>query len=183
MKPRNHENKKTSLRKTAPAKWPASATDCLPRLAPSAAPSASSGNAPFATIGGRRNSRRPGARPDNNAQGESMLTKQEKEWFDKAKAKVPQCGCTWLWCTMKCEHGEECFDIHSDFEDAAEFEARVAEKLTLKEPCPLPENAGLHDCPYSYFIEDEESAFSCRWCRLKRARIAVEQEMEECPNQ
>lgn len=112
-----------------------------------------------------------------------MLTKQEKEWFDKAKAKVPQCGCTWLWCTMKCEHGEECFDIHSDFEDAAEFEARVAEKLTLKEPCPLPENAGLHDCPYSYFIEDEESAFSCRWCRLKRARIAVEQEMEGCPNQ
>lgn len=68
---------------------------------------------------------------------------------------------------MKCEYGEECFDIHSDFEDAAEFEARVAEKLTLKEPCPLPENADLDDCPY--FIEDEESAFSCRWCTSEKS--------------
>lgn len=42
----------------------------------------------------------------------------------------------------------------------------------------VPENADLDDCPYSYFIEDEESAFSCRWCRLKRARIAVEEEMD-----
>lgn len=63
-----------------------------------------------------------------------------------------------------------------DYRDAAEFEARVAEKLTLKEPCPLPEHADLDDCPY--FIEDEESAFSCRWCSLKRARIAVEEEMD-----
>ena len=61
-----------------------------------------------------------------------------------------------------------------DYRDAAEFAERLAAKLTLKEPCPLPENADLDDCPY--FIE--ESAFSCRWCRLKRARIAVEEEME-----
>lgn len=110
-----------------------------------------------------------------------MLTKQERKWLKERKHRKAPCGaemCHCVGCTVR--YG---CSLTSDWIDAAEFEARVAEKLTLKEPCPLPENAGLHDCPYSYFIEDEESAFSCRWCRLKRARIAVEQEMEGCPNQ
>lgn len=63
-----------------------------------------------------------------------------------------------------------------DWIDAAEFAERVAEKLTLEEPCPLPEHADLDDCPY--FTEDDGSVFSCRWCRLKRARITVEEEMD-----
>lgn len=67
--------------------------------------------------------------------------------------------------------------LTQDWIDAAEFEARVAEKLTLEEPCPLPENADLDECPY--VTEDDGSAFSCRWCRLKRARIAVEEEMDQ----
>lgn len=122
-----------------------------------------------------------------------MLTKQEKEWFDKAKAKVPQCGCTWLWCTMKCEHGEECFDIHSDFEDAAEFEARVAEKLaehagsnarrgeigTLLRPrgCSWYNADGCREtvCPCGH---DIDKCAGIPFCNLYLARIAVEQEID-----
>ena len=104
-----------------------------------------------------------------------MLTDKEKRWLEGRKHRKAPCGdethhC--VGCMVKCGCSLTPYWI-----DAAEFEARVAEKLTLKEPCPLPENADLDDCPY--FIEDEESAFSCRWCRLKRARIAVEEEMKE----
>lgn len=104
-----------------------------------------------------------------------MLTDKEKRWLEGRKHRKAPCGdethhC--VGCMVKCG-----CSLTPDWIDAAEFEARVAEKLTLKEPCPLPENADLDDCPY--FIEDEESAFSCRWCRLKRARIAVEEEMKE----
>lgn len=104
-----------------------------------------------------------------------MLTDKEKRWLEFRKYRKAPCGeethhC--VGCLVRCG-----CSLTLDFIDAAEFEARVAEKLTLKEPCPLPEHAELDDCPY--FTEDEESAFSCRWCRLKRARIAVEEEMKE----
>ena len=105
-----------------------------------------------------------------------MLTEQERKWLKQRDRNLFSFGLYLVFTPGMSP-------ALIDYRDAAEFEARVAEKLTLKEPCPLPKNAGLHDCPYSYFIEDEESAFSCRWCRLKRARIAVEQEMEGCPNQ
>lgn len=103
-----------------------------------------------------------------------MLTEKERKWLEKRRTKDAPCGACWRWCRTECK--EACDRLTSDYRDAAEFEARVAEKLTLKEPCPLPENADLDDCPY--FTEDDGSAFSCRWCRLKRARITVEEEMD-----
>jgi len=117
-----------------------------------------------------------------------MLTEQEKRWLEFRKNVCFRCKKRRQTCSLQLR--EDCrkagyairdlaMVIPPDYADAAEFEARVAEKLTLKEPCPLPENADLDDCPYSYFIEDEESAFSCRWCRLKRARITVEEEMDQ----
>ena len=117
-----------------------------------------------------------------------MLTKRERKWLENRSNKCLRClyysGTETIegicfWCSDKKEFVPKEYDIAPLYRAAAEFEARVAEKLTLEEPCPLPENADLDDCPYSYFIEDEESAFSCRWCRLKRARIAVEEEMKE----
>lgn len=117
-----------------------------------------------------------------------MLTDKERKWLENRNDVCFRCSKNKRTCSQALR--KICLDIlfpikdrtlmkEQDYCDAAEFEARVAEKLTLKEPCPLPENADLDDCPYSYFIEDEESAFSCRWCRLKRARIAVEEEMKE----
>lgn len=103
-----------------------------------------------------------------------MLTEQERKWLELRKYRKAPCGeethhC--VGCLVRCG-----CSLTPDLIDAAEFEARVAEKLTLEEPCPLPENADLDECPY--FTEDDGSAFSCRWCRLKRARIAVEEEMD-----
>ena len=98
-----------------------------------------------------------------------MLTEQERKWLKQRDRNLFSFG---LYLAFTPGMSPALID----YRDAAEFEARVAEKLTLKEPCPLPEHADLDDCPY--FIEDEESAFSCRWCSLKRARIAVEEERD-----
>ena len=105
-----------------------------------------------------------------------MLTEQERKWLEERTHRKAPCGdethhC--VGCLVRCG-----CSLTPDWIDAAEFAERVAAKLTLEEPCPLPENADLDDCPY--FTEDDGSAFSCRWCRLKRARIAVEEEMDEC---
>lgn len=105
--------------------------------------------------------------------GKYALTKQEKKWLKERENRPAPCGyrqedcrgCLFRFCILM-----------PDYQDAAEFAERVAEKLTLKEPCPLPKNADLDDCPY--FTEDDGSAFSCRWCHLKRARLAVEEEMD-----
>lgn len=115
-----------------------------------------------------------------------MLTEQERKWLEKRGNKCLRClyysgdgsieGIC-FWCSDKKEFVPKAYSIEAYYRAAAEFEARVAAKLTLEEPCPLPENADLDECPY--FTEDDGSAFSCRWCRLKRARIAVEEEMEE----
>lgn len=99
-----------------------------------------------------------------------MLTEQERKWLKQRDRNLFSFG---LYLAFTPGMSPALID----YRDAAEFEARVAEKLTLEEPCPLPENADLDDCPY--FTEDDGSAFSCRWCRLKRARIAVEEEMDQ----
>lgn len=98
-----------------------------------------------------------------------MLTEQERKWLKQRDRNLFSFGIYLAFTPVMSP-------ALIDYRDAAEFEARVAEKLTLKEPCPLPEHADLDDCPY--FIEDDGSAFSCRWCRLKRARITVEEEMD-----
>lgn len=99
-----------------------------------------------------------------------MLTERERKWLKQRDRNLFSFG---LYLAFTPGMSPALID----YRDAAEFEARVAEKLTLEEPCPLPENADLDDCPY--FTEDDGSAFSCRWCRLKRARIAVEEEMDQ----
>lgn len=67
----------------------------------------------------------------------------------------------------------------TDYLDALEFEARVAEYLSHGSVYPISEctlgrdlEAGLHDCrPY---IEHKRR---CAECRLKSARIAIENQM------
>lgn len=106
-----------------------------------------------------------------------MLTERERKWLRGRELRAAPCDneLPGIICDCCVEIIGTVCPLKPDYADAAEFEARVAEKLTLKEPCPLPENADLDDCPY--FTEDDGSAFSCRWCRLKRARITVEEEM------
>lgn len=108
--------------------------------------------------------------------GKYALTEQEKKWLHDRKNRLAPCGGPLNYCGYGCLVRYGC-PLTPDYQDTAEFAEKVAAKLTLEEPCPLPENADLDECPY--FTEDDGSAFSCRWCRLKRTRIAVEEEMKE----
>jgi radical SAM protein with 4Fe4S-binding SPASM domain len=56
--------------------------------------------------------------------------------------------------------------LHSDWKDAAEFEARVAAKLAF----------AVHDCGDCDIVMTCQN--DCQWERLKHARLAVEAEME-----
>lgn len=68
--------------------------------------------------------------------------------------------------------------------DAAEFEARVTEKMAGGEPfCPPPSEPVK--CAWDIWGESYEKDFPeekaiqvCRWCSLKAGRLAVEAEME-----
>lgn len=119
-----------------------------------------------------------------------MLTEQEKMWLKKRKGfrcrtcqdhaplysggKLIKLGCRTDF-EKGCPFYRPLYGL-DNYRDAAEFEARVVVKLTMQERCPLPKGARLDDCPY--FNEDNVSSFSCSWCAVKRARIAVEEEME-----
>ena len=52
-----------------------------------------------------------------------------------------------------------------DYKDALEFEARVAANLANEEDCPITDGC-------VFFGEGV-----CAWCKLKEARLTVEQEM------
>lgn len=60
-----------------------------------------------------------------------------------------------------------------DFKDAAGFEARVVEKL-LRHTC-----FNCPDCPDDCPTSFEHPRRTSKDCRLKRARLAVEAEMEK----
>lgn len=109
-----------------------------------------------------------------------MLTKDEKMWLEEREKRNFQTGYylspwafpkkTLYWVT----------EI-SDFYDVAEFEARVAAKMTRITvgdlPCGVdPDNP---DCQKPHFrkYNTEERAVGCDMCFIMTARLAVEEEM------
>lgn len=97
-----------------------------------------------------------------------MLTKQERKWLEKRRTKDAPCGACWRWCRTECK--EACDRLTSDYREAAEFEARVAEKL-----------AGAWAIGEDMCFNNHCQLFDkvlCTACYLKNARIAVEQEMD-----
>lgn len=106
------------------------------------------------------------------------LTEQEREWLERRKNICARCSTSYRgrpyfcgrWRYGKCIDFDpkSCIDENVDFEDAAEFEARVAVLLTDR------------DAPYvppCHIVCDHRR--KCRACRLMYARLAVEAEMEE----
>ena len=98
-----------------------------------------------------------------------MLTDKEKRWLEGRKHRKAPCGdethhC--VGCMVKCG-----CSLHPDWIDAAEFEARVAERLAgawaIGEDMCFNNHCQLFD-------KDR-----CTACYLKNARIAVEQEMDQ----
>ena len=97
-----------------------------------------------------------------------MLTEQEREWLERRKNP----GHINKW-GYPCSNPLS-YDRLADFIDAAEFEALVAVKLAQNEymfiSCYLS-GTKWDDCPH----ED----WDCNQCRIKYARLAVEQEMDD----
>lgn len=119
------------------------------------------------------------------------LTEQEKAWLERSKNLCSKCIHKALGCILgKSEGKRECifFDAdlgEPDYRDAAEFEARVALWVAtnyfkwFERPCKFENGV----CPHLSCISGKKSA--CRpkwglsWCKLKTARLAVEEEMEK----
>lgn len=117
------------------------------------------------------------------------LNAQEKKWLERRKNICNRCVKA-AWCRIGEKHGyntERCRFwelkvpnqsillgvLSEDFQDAAEFEARVAEQLVRHTCFNCP--ASPEDCP-TFF---EHPRRTSKDCRLKRARLAAEAEMEE----
>ena len=93
-----------------------------------------------------------------------MLTQSEREWY----LLRPQNGTAFCFHCQNwggdCALKSSC-PFNEDWKDAAEFEARVAARMATDENLGVDE-----DCP-------PDMPFG--WGRLKRARLQVEEEMDE----
>lgn len=111
-----------------------------------------------------------------------MLTEAEKKWLGNREfANAVNYGayscpsCWWLNKELEECILRRCLRFDPDYQDAAEFEARVAAKLatmTCDRFCP----AALNNRVCRRAWADRRPMYECR---LKRARLAVEAEMEE----
>lgn len=112
-----------------------------------------------------------------------MLSEQEKEWLERRKNLCGRCvkrsfcrtGKTHGYNTEACRFWEIKTPngyINNDFRDAAEFEARVAEKLAKSICVVCSENKnGRFTTRQNYTQRADIEA-----CRMRHARIAVESE-------
>ena len=119
-----------------------------------------------------------------------MLSKKERVWLERRKNPCVHCSNYGKACGYTLHPEATCawidLDVADpDYKDAAEFEARVAALLATREfkwleyPCEYDDDTCHHiPCPPG---EDraEHRLWCRRWCKLKIARLAVEQEMEE----
>lgn len=126
-----------------------------------------------------------------------MLTEAEKKWLEERKQPNYPAACTRLrpikkWGKVQVMTEKECRPIcgydynwrdwecvllltKNDYKDAAEFEARVAAKLA-QSPCwSCPEKSKL-SCPRGK--SEANGRPKAEACRLKHARLAVEEEMK-----
>lgn len=117
-----------------------------------------------------------------------MLTEADWKWLNKRKVCwlnfCDSClykSTTHHLCYTCITHHEICPTALSlgDFRDAAEFEARVAAKLALTYdgPEPCERNEEVKHCPWAKRVV--EGKMTCKFCRLKHARLVVEREMDE----
>lgn len=118
-----------------------------------------------------------------------MLTEADKKWLHRRKKLDDHTFC---WHCPTGKKGFPCTDwlyhlcptqcSNQDFEDAAEFEARVAAKLAQgvsygELPCGADP-----DCPdkgMDKYNTKETPTLGCRMCVLRAARLEVETKMEE----
>lgn len=66
-----------------------------------------------------------------------------------------------------------------ELQEAAEFEAKVAEKLAINDTSYLPCHQKGHEnqCPYNNYCPTDKKKTT--WCKMKHARLAVEEELDD----
>lgn len=113
-----------------------------------------------------------------------MITEDEKRWMERRKKNEKEYGSVccpyceqfnpeWDLYLGYCNDKTDCQLTEHDFSDAAEFEARVAEKLARNICYNCSDEP--ESCPSAF----EYPRKTGERCRLMHARIAVEQEMDE----
>lgn len=110
-----------------------------------------------------------------------MLTDKERKWLENRKIRCSRCvhyevsgvGGICFWCADREKFETSAYTLASDYRDAAEFEARVSRYIA--------ENASELDfSSNNWQFFDGFKAKSLAWYVLREARIAVEEEMDEC---
>lgn len=111
-----------------------------------------------------------------------MLTEKERKWLENRSDKCLRClyysGAETIegicfWCSDKKEFVPKEYGIEPLYRDTAEFEARVSRCIA--------ENASELDMISNNLqFLDGFKAKSLAWYILREARIAVEEEMDEC---
>ena len=110
-----------------------------------------------------------------------MLTDKERKWLENRKIRSSRCvhyevsgvGGICFWCADREKFETSAYTLASDYRDAAEFEARVSRCIA--------ENASELDMISNNLqFLDGFKAKSLAWYILREARIAVEEEMDEC---
>lgn len=102
------------------------------------------------------------------------LTESEKKWLER---REDRCSETGYYISPWDFPGKSLFGIteRPNYKDAAEFEARVVAKLTESACLTCPENKP-GGCPTRKIVAHGREHVET--CRLKHARLAVEEEMK-----
>lgn len=99
-----------------------------------------------------------------------MLTEIERAWLERREV-IHQCKGYYIWAGYW-EEGVELEDI----QDAAEFEARVAAKLANPQWAVCWNSDSCLEFDGSK--DEPRWWWNCEWCRLKHARLQVDEEMD-----
>jgi hypothetical protein len=110
-----------------------------------------------------------------------MLTINEKRWLVQRKGYCNWCSvkfktdsCFWVITAGLCP----LYPRQVSTQDAAEFSERVAAKLAINDTSYLPCHQKGHEnqCPYDNYCPTDKKKTA--WCKLKHARLQVEEEMD-----
>jgi hypothetical protein len=117
-----------------------------------------------------------------------ILTEKELKWLEEREAPLYKCvKCKHHYVRSGCQYIPPYLDDfchldadNQDWQDVAEFEARVAMKVNIElldiSPCF---QADVCVEPHLFKYNDGGNGDGCNMCRLKYARMAVEADMEK----
>ena len=123
-----------------------------------------------------------------------MFTEAEMKWLrERARETCERCKTHHLFCDY-CNRihknrvwARDCFTLsglsvettYDELLETAEFEARVAVKLSTRDYIDLCADRGECEAPHFYKHNTKDKIVGCNMCTLCVVRLDVEEEMEE----